>query len=306
MTVDPLNLRGLFAPVFTPLRPDGSLDLSRVESQAEALAAQGVVGVFVCGTTGEGPSLTTQERRQLAERWCGVAEGRLPVVVQVGHTSIQEAKALAADAQGSGAAAVACLPPFYFKPSGVDDLVDWCAAVASEAPGLPFYYYHIPSLTGVKLPMAEFLRAAEPRVPTLAGLKFSDDDLADFGRCLSFAGDRYDLFFGVDEMLLAARVLGAKAAIGSTYNLVAPLYDRMIEAFERGDLAAAQRLQSQSREMVAVFQKHGGLCAIKAAARLIRQDCGPCRSPLRTLDDRQLDALRADLDDVGFFNGYTT
>ena len=301
MPADPLQLRGLFAPVFTPFRPDGSLDLSRVERQADGLVADGVVGAFVCGTTGEGPSLTPAERKQLVERWCAIAEGRLPVIAQVGHTSVDEANALAAAAQDCGVAGIACLPPFYFKPSGIDDLTAWCGAVASAAPDLPFYYYHIPSLTNVRLPMADFLRAAERRVPTLAGLKFSDDDLADYGRCLTFAGDRYDLFFGVDEMLLAARALGARAAIGSTYNLIAPLYSNLVDSFERGDLATAQRLQSQSREIVAVFQKHGGLCAIKAAARLVRQDCGPCRPPLRTLDDGQLEVLRGDLEAAGFF-----
>ena len=294
-----LNLRGLVAPVFTPLRPDGMLDLGRVEQQADHAVGQGVAGVFVCGTTGEGPSLTVPERQQLVERWCVAAGTRLPVIVHVGDPSIAAAKELAVHAQRVGAAGIAAVPPFYFRPADVDDVVACCTAVASAAPGLPFYYYHIPGNTGVRVATFELLDAAERRVPTLAGLKFSDEDLMDFGQCVATFGDRYDLFFGRDEMLLPALSIGARSAIGTTYNFAAPLYRRMIEAFDRGDLATAQSLQTRSRDLIAAVQRHGGLAAMKAAMRLAGVDCGPCRLPLRTLDDRQVDSLRRDLESTG-------
>src|SRR4051794_6940497 len=97
------------------MRADGSLDLDRVEKQAEHLATQGLAGVFVAGTTGEGLSLSVPERQQLAERWCAVAGKRFPVIVHVGHNSLPDAKALAAHAQKAGATAVAAVPPFYYE-----------------------------------------------------------------------------------------------------------------------------------------------------------------------------------------------
>ena len=287
----PLNLRGLVAPVFTPMRADGSLDLGRIEKQAEHLVEQEVVGVFVAGTTGEGPSLTLSERQQLAERWCAVADKRLPVIVHVGHTSVPDAKELAGLAQRAGAAAVAAVPPFYFEPRNVQDVVSCCVEIASAAPGVPFYYYHIPDNTGVRLNVMEFLPAAEARVPTLAGLKFSDDDLLLFGRCADAYGEKYDLFFGRDELLLPALALGAKAAIGTTYNFAAHLFRRMIKAFERGDMNRARRLQDQSRGLVFAMNDSGGLPAMKATMRLLGVDCGPCRLPLRDLSSDELEML---------------
>jgi N-acetylneuraminate lyase len=298
MPTAPLHLRGLVAPVFTPMHADGSLDLGGVERQAERLLARGVAAAFVCGTTGEGPSLSVPERRQLVGRWCAAA-GKLPVIAHVGDTSIAAAKELAEHAQRCGAAAIAAVPPFYFRPGGVGDALACCAAVASAAPSLPFYYYHIPGNTGVRIPMADLLEAAARAVPTFAGLKFSDDDLTDFGQCLALAGDRYDLFYGRDEMLLPALALGARAAIGTTYNFAAPLYRRMIDAFDRGDLATARTLQGQSRDLVAAAQRHGGLPAMKAIMHLAGVDCGPCRLPLRTLDDHQTDLLQRDLEEGG-------
>jgi N-acetylneuraminate lyase len=281
------------------MRADGELNLDAVERQARHLVDQGVVAVFVCGTTGEGPSLTVPERQALAERWCAAARGAFPVIIHAGDSSIPAAKALAAHAQRSGAAAVAAVPPFYFKPSGVEEVVACCAEVAAAAPALPFYYYHIPGNTGVRVPMADFLEAAARRVPNFAGLKFSDDDLNDFGQCVARAGGRYDLFYGRDEMLLPALSVGARAAIGTTYNFAAPLYRRMIHSFDNGDLATARALQSQSRDLVAAVQRHGGLPAMKAAMRIAGIDCGPCRSPLAALGDESVDALRHDLDRAG-------
>ena len=284
------------------MRADGSLDLGVVERQAEHLASQGVVAAFVCGTTGEGSSLSVPERRQLIERWCAVSGNALPVIAHVGDPSIAAAKELAEHAGRSGAAAIAAVPPFYFRPSRVDDVLACCTAVASAAPDLPFYYYHIPGNTGVRIAVAELLEEASRTIPSFAGLKFSDDDLMDFGRCVALAGDRYDLFYGRDEMLLPALSVGARAAIGTTYNFAAPLYRRMIRAFDGGDLAAAQALQARSRDFVALVQAHGGLPAMKAVMSLAGVDCGPCRLPLRTLDERQIQSLAEDLETSGLIS----
>ena len=293
-----LNLRGLVAPAFTPMRADGALDLARVEKLAEHLAGQGVVGVFVAGTTGEGMSLSVAERKQLTERWCAVAGRQLPVIAHVGHNSLPEARDLAAHAQAAGAAAVAAVPPFYYELKKVQDVVACCAEVAAAAPGLPFYYYHIPGNTGVKVSVAELMLAGLTRIPNLAGLKFSDGDLFDFSRCVDIYGERCDLFFGCDELLLPALSVGARAAIGTTYNFAAAIYRDMIDAFDRGDMPAARRRHAQARDLALFIQRAGGLPAMKEIMRLMGVDCGPCRPPLRRLSPRELETLETELDEV--------
>lgn len=301
MRPNTVHHQGLIGPAFTPLRPDGSLDPEKVEALAEHAAAHRLAGIFCGGTSGEGLSLSMSERQELLERWVVAARGRFPVIAHVGHAGVADAMTLAAHAQRAGADAIAALPPFYFKPSDVAQAVECCATIASAAPDLPFYYYHIPSLTGVDLPMRDLMEVAAVRIPTFAGLKFSHSDLADFGRCVTFAGGRFGLFFGRDEMLLGALAVGGSAAIGTTYNLIAPLYHRMIAAVGHGDLGAAMHLQHRSREIIAVMDRFGGLAAMKAAMSFVGIDCGPCRPPLRTLDAHQAETLRADLDQVGFF-----
>ena len=301
MATAALKLRGLVAPVFTPMHADGSLDLDRVEALAEYMWVQGVAGVFVAGTTGEGLSLSVPERQQLTERWCAVAAGQFPVIAHVGHLSLPDAKELASHAQRAGATAIAAVPPFYYEtrpPCKVQDVVSCCVEIAAAAPGLPFYYYHIPAMTHVAMNVTEFMVAASVRLPTLAGLKFSDPDLIAFARTVDLSRGDYDLFFGVDELLLPAWSVGATAAIGSTYNFAAPLYRQMIEALERGDAQAARAFNRQVRDLAWCFRVHGGIPAMKATMRLKGLDCGPCRLPLRTLADAERENLASCLQDL--------
>ena len=279
MATAALKLRGLVAPVFTPMHADGSLNLDRVEAQAEHLKGQGVVGVFVAGTTGEGLSLTIPERQQLLERWVAVVGRRFPVIAHVGHNCLGDARELAAHAQRVGATAIAAVPPFYYRP-GWQAVIFCCEQVAAAAPRLPYYYYHIPGNTGVNLELATLMQMVAKRAPTLAGLKFSHNDLVDFSRLVKWSDGEYDLFFGCDELLLAALGVGAKAAIGSTYNFAAPLYRRMIDAFHAGDTNTAIRLNQQVADLAEMMKHFGGVPALKTAMRLRGVDCGPCRLPL--------------------------
>ena len=166
-----MHLSGLIAATFTPMRPDGSLNLAMAKPIVDHLIRSGVSGLYVCGSTGEGPLLTTEERKDTAAAYVEAAAGRLPVVVQVGHSSVVEARDLAVHAQQIGADATSAVAPYYFKPNSVAVLVDCLAEIAGGAPKLPFYYYHIPELSGVNANTVELLRHAPTKMPNFAGIK---------------------------------------------------------------------------------------------------------------------------------------
>lgn len=284
---------GLIAAPFTPIRPDGSVHLDPIPGYAAWLAKNGVAGAFVCGTTGESASLTCDERRQLARAWTKSAPADLRIIVHVGHTCLDNCCALAAHAQTVGASAIACFAPYFFRPRNVHELADWCAFVAAAAPELPFYYYHMPSMTGVSLPMADFLPLAAKRIPTFAGIKYTFEDLDDYARCLRFADGRYDVLFGRDELLLSALRLGARGAVGSTYNFAAPLYHEIIAAHRRGDAATAEGRQARAVAMIDTCISAGGhpIAAFKSLMAPLGVDCGPARPPLVNPTREQTAAL---------------
>ncbi|MFM7320692.1 MAG: dihydrodipicolinate synthase family protein, partial [Armatimonadota bacterium] len=151
---------GLVAAPHTPFTADGALDVSVVPAQMEHLVSDGVAGAFVCGSTGEGPSMTVAERMALAEAWMRHRPRGFPVMVHVGTASLPDSVALARHAEAIGADAVATLPPFYFKPSGIEALLAWCRPVADAAGKLPFLYYHLPALSGVDVSMTATADAA--------------------------------------------------------------------------------------------------------------------------------------------------
>ena len=297
-----LNLKGLVAASFTPFNTDGSVNLSAIAKMASHLESWKCAGVFVNGTTGESLSLTVEERKAIASEWCRAARGSgLSVIIHVGHNSISAAADLACHAEEAGADAVGMMPTCYLKPDTVDDLVDCCATVARQAPGIPFYYYHIPDLTGVNHSMVEFLEKGSAAIPNLGGIKYTCADLAEFLQCLNYRDSYFDLLFGRDEALLAGLALGAVSAIGSTYNFAAPVYNRIIENFSRGRLEEARKDQLFMADIVALMKRYGFLPAAKAVMTMIEVPCGPARLPLRELSAEQKSALRSELESMGFF-----
>jgi len=296
------KLTGLVAATHTPFHADGSLNLAVVDRQAEHLLAAGVTTVFVGGSTGESASLTVDERLALAGRWGEVVRGSpTRLVVHVGHNCLADARALAAHAQAAGAVAIAALSPSYFKPKSVDALVACCADVAAAAPAVPFYFYDIPALTGVHLSMPEFLRLGSDRIPTLAGIKFTNPDLMAYQQCLHLHDGRFDLPWGVDEHLLAALAVGATGGVGSLYNFAAPVFHRLIAAFDRGDLPAARAEQYRAVRLVEVLAGFGYMAAAKAVMGFLGADVGPARLPNGDLSAAQRSELRRSLDDLGYF-----
>jgi N-acetylneuraminate lyase len=293
-------LHGLTAATHTPLHPDGSLNLAAVEKQCAHLLANGVSAAFIGGTTGESASLALDERLRLAERWMAVVKGTpLRVVVHVGSNCLADSRTLAAQAEELGAAAIAALAPSYFKPRTVEMLVAYCGEIASAAPRTPYYYYDIPALTGVSLPMPDFLAQAKERIPTLAGLKFTNPDLMAYLLCLR--SGEWDIPWGLDEWMLAALATGARGAVGSSFNFAAPVYLRLMAAFARGDMEEARKEQLLSAQLITLLARYGYMGAAKATMTMLGVDVGPARLPNGSLNNEQAVQLRKELDSLGFF-----
>jgi N-acetylneuraminate lyase len=297
-----LDIAGLIGATFTPFNSDGELNLAAVELHAQRLINQGVVGAFVNGTTGEGQSLSSDERRRITERWCEVAGDKLKVVAHVGHPSIVEARSLAEHAAKSGVAGIAAMPPYFFKPTTVDDVLACLVPIAAAAPHLPFYYYHFPVMSGVLVSPSEILRAGIKRIPNLAGLKFTDDNLLEYERCVDAAGGTMDLMLGREGMMLPALAAGGRAWIGSSLNFMAPIYHAIQRNFREGNIIAARESQRKANAILGVLARFGGMRAMKAAMNLLGPDCGGSRPPLRSLDEREIASLRAELEPLGFFD----
>lgn len=294
------RLTGLIAATPTPLAADGSIDQQRIPGLVEFLLSAGVDGFYVLGSTGEGVSMTSDERRATAETFIKSVDGRKPVIIQVGHNSVRESRALAEHAAGAGATAISSTPPSYFKLGSLPSLIDCISQIAAGAPTLPFYYYHIPQITGANFDMPDFLTRAGDIIPNLAGMKFTSPAIWEYQACVELADGRFDCLYGHDEMLLPALAVGAKGAVGSTYNFAAPLYHEIITAFEQQDLKTARHWQSRTNSMIRVLLRRGGMPAIKAMMALAGYDCGPTRAPLVSMTSAEITEMRTELTRLGY------
>lgn len=294
-------LQELIAATFSPFHSDGSIAPEVVATQASFLARNGITTVFITGTTGECHSLTCDERIALYEAWseAGRVHG-LAVIAHVGDNSIENARRLARRAAELGLAATSAIPPMYFKPADRKALVDWCAEVAAAAPDLPFYYYDIPKLTGVSVPIERFLIEARARISNFAGVKVTNPDLVSYRRSLDVAEQSLDLPWGTDEALLAGLATGGQSAVGSTYNFAPRLYFDLINAFKRGDLVEARRLQSLSIAIVDTIAATDFIGTAKALMAHLGVAVGPARPPLGNPTDAQFEDVFKRLVELGF------
>ncbi|KAM4575063.1 N-acetylneuraminate lyase [Fundulus diaphanus] len=253
------KLTGLLAATFTPFTAQGEVNLSVIGPYVDYLTEkQGVKGIFVNGTTGESMSLSVAERKVLAEEWCRRAKGRMDsVIVHVGCMSLKDSQDLARHAVEIGADGIAVISPSFFKPKTAEALRQFLQEVARAAPSLPFYYYQIPSFTGVNVPVRDVIENIEELIPSFRGVKFSGTDLLDFGQCVSYSQPHWSVLYGVDEQLLAALAMGANGAVGSTYNYMGCYVNQLISAFETGDLVKARTIQFKIQEVLGYAIKLG-------------------------------------------------
>ncbi len=296
------HLKGLIAAPFTPMFPDGSINLELIPAYYQMLKHNGITGAFICGSTGEGVSLTHSEKKKLAETWgaCTKDDTDFKVMMFLGGTCIADCKELAIHAKECGLAAVSFTAPFYFKPANVEMLANACQEIAEAVPDMPFYYYHIPVLTGVGFSMINLLEAVDGRIPNFAGIKYTHEDFMDYLSCLRFSNGKYDMLWGRDENMLSALALGTKGAVGSTYNYAAPLYLDLMKAFHKNDHEQARQLQQTSIDMIRLLGKHGGIATGKAYMKLIGMNCGKFRLPINNMSDEQYELFEADAKKINF------
>ncbi len=295
------RFRGLIPATYTPLTSKGEVDLDAIRPLVERLLADGVDGLYVCGSTGEGVSLRVDERKAVTEAFSAAVNERVPVIVHVGHNSLTEACHLAAHAATVGAAATSAMPPTYFRIGDVRIVADCCAEIAAAAPGLPFYYYHIPIMSGVALDVVSLLGQVADRIPNFDGVKYTANTIHEYQECVAFDGGRFDMLYGYDELLLPALAVGARGAVGSTFNIAAPLYRRVMQAFDAGRLGEAREEQLRAIRMIRVVMKWPFHPAMKAVLEMLETPCGPCRLPLPTLTAADTLALGEELRQIGFF-----
>jgi len=236
-------LTGIVPPLITPLEDRDTLDKSGLEKLIEHVLDGGVHGIFILGSTGEGPSLSYRLRRELIERTCSIVDGRVPVVVAVTDTSFVESVTLSAVAADAGAAAVVLSTPYYF-PAGQTELRGYVERLLPEL-ALPVILYNMPALTKVWFE-PETLRGLL-QLESVVGIKDSSGDLDYFGKLLELRAIRPDwsILIGPEDRMIEAVSLGGHGGVNGGANLFPRLFVDAWHAVKDGDAARCRSFQNK-------------------------------------------------------------
>jgi len=298
------KIKGLIDAPFTPFHEDGSLNLAPIPEYAALLARNGLKGVFINGSSGEGYMLTEEERMQLAEAWMSAVPEDFKVIVHVGSTSVMSSRRLAEHAQKIGAWGIGAMATPFPKIGSIEQLCRYCEEIASAAPELPFYYYHIPAFNGAFLSMYDFLKAVDGRIPNFAGIKYTFESLYEYNRCRRYQNGKFDMLHGQDETILPCLAMGgAQGGIGGTTNYNGRCLTGILEAWKKGDLEKARQLQDFAQDVIDVICNfRGNIVGGKRIMKLIGLDLGPNRVPFMSVTEEEEQELRRQLEAIDFFS----
>lgn len=297
------KIKGLIDAPFTPFTPSGEINLEPIGRYAEMLAYNGLQGVFINGSSGEGYLLSDEERMRLAERWVEVAPEGFKVIVHIGASSVRSSQRLGAHAREIGAWGIGAMATPFPKIGTIEDLATYCQAVAHSARELPFYYYHIPAFNGAFLPMLELLKAVDGRVENFAGIKYTYESLYEYNQCRLYKGGKFDMLHGQDETILPSLAMGgAQGGIGGTTNYNGRELVGILEAWQKGDLELAREKQNFAQEVINVIVRfRGNIVGGKRIMKLIGLDLGDNRIPFRTVSPEEEREMKRQLEEIGFF-----
>ena len=296
------KLRGIIPPLVTPLTAAGDLDRPGLTRLISHVLSGHVQALFILGTTGEGPSLSVAQRREVILRVCQDTAGRVPVWVSISDPSLAESVALSRYAADCGAAALVVAPPYYYPPSQ-SELSDYFTRLSAAIP-LPFYLYNLPALTKVSL--GEDVVRRSLALPNCHGLKDSSGDLQYFKRMhrLIRASGVHSLYMGPEELLAESLLAGGDGGISGGANVWPSLYTAIFQAAEKQDWSAAQAAQSRvtelSRRIYALAGYGATVTKVLKACLTLRDICGPAMAPpSQAWDPTLLPALRQELTALG-------
>ncbi|MGO8751483.1 MAG: dihydrodipicolinate synthase family protein [Thermoguttaceae bacterium] len=238
-----MTYHGIIPPMVTPLTDRDALDAAGLERLIEHILAGGVHGLFILGTTGEGPSLSYRLRRELIERTCRQVRRRVPVLVGITDTAFVESVNVARWAADAGADAVVAAPPYYLA-GGQSELFEYLEHLVPQLP-LPLFLYNMPALTKVSFEVETVRRAMDN--PRIIGLKDSSGNMIYFHRVVELLRHRPDwsLFIGPEEMTADAILAGGHGGVNGGANFYPRLYVDLYNAAKAGDMARVRSLHPE-------------------------------------------------------------
>lgn len=291
--------RGIIPPLVTPLADRDRLDDDGLERLIEHVLAGGVHGLFILGTTGEGPSLSHRLQREVVSRTCQLLDQRVPLLVGITDPSFFESISLATHAAEAGATAVVLAPPYYF-PAGQEELLEYLEELIPALP-LPVMLYNMPAMT--KLSYAPETVNQLARWPQVIGLKDSSGDIEYFEEVRGLTADvaEFSMLVGPEHLLAEAIKMGGDGGVSGGANIRPELYVQLYEAAASGGHTTALIDQVKSLGRLYTVGNNPASAIVKGikCALSLMGICSPrLAEPFREFRETEIATIKDLLDEI--------
>lgn len=276
------KITGIFPALVTPYNTEGKVDVNKIQALVEKLQNTGVNGFYVGGSTGESYLLRKEERKKILEAVKEAADPKLDIIANIGMLDTEQSIELAEHAQKIGVTAISSVPPFYF-PYSTEEYYSYYEEL-TMAVDIPVLIYNIPAMSGVNFSMENLNHFLSNE--KIMGLKHTSYDLFQLQRLIQLYPEK-TWFLGHDELFLSALSIGVRAAIGSTFNVMAEKFIQMYQLFEEKRMEDALKIQGDVNAVIEVLGKVGVFKGIKEILKLQGLDCGDCRKPFQPLNSME-------------------
>jgi len=280
-----LFLNGVFVPHVTPFTRKGELDIKALRVCVRFWLENGVSGLVPCGSNGEAPYLSRQERMKVIKTVVDEVNGKFPVIAGTGSMSTKETIMLTRDAKDLGADAALIVTPFYFKLTNREMHEHYRTIL--ETVDLPIVIYNVPKFTGFSLEPALIYQLVSEN-EKVVGVKDSSGSIGAITEIIRLVGDKISVLAGTADVALPTFLLGGKGAVIAVANVFPKLCSRLYETFKNGRYEEARKLQKRISFVNEVLVKrHNQLSAIKEALRLQGLPSGYPRKPALPLSSEE-------------------
>jgi 4-hydroxy-tetrahydrodipicolinate synthase len=278
-----LELKGIFVPHITPFTLEGDLDKEALRTCVRFWLKGGVSGLVPCGSNGEAPYLSRDERREVIETVVDETDGKVPIIAGTGSMSTKETITFTKDAKDLGVDAALVVTPFYFKLSNREVYAHYRALL--ESVDLPIILYSVPKFTGLSLEPSVIAQLAS-EYENVAGVKDSGGSIGAITEIIRLVGNKVSVLAGTADVALPTLMLGGSGAVIAVANVFPKMCSSLYEAFRNGNYEEANKLQQKISYINEILVKrHNQLSAIKEALQMRNLPSGYPRMPALPLGE---------------------
>lgn len=290
-----MKISGIMPALVTPLNSDETLNVTALRTLIDYHKKQDADGFYICGATGEGLVLSVDTRKRLFEESVNAVGSEKQKIIHVTDMNFETTKRLAKYAEDVGADAISAIPPIYFGYDE-DDIYNYYKEIAASVK-IPLMLYYTPS-ANVQISTQLFKRLSE--IDNITSVKWTMNNYYKMIEFVGAVGDKMQVINGPDEMLLCGLSAGASGGIGTTYNVMLPLYKKIYQCFKNADMATALKVQTEADKIISVLCKYSLISATKVTLEYMGFDVGYPTFPMKRYTKEEKKTIIKDLIDAGF------